>query len=873
MNSSIGIDKRYKEMRGLAFHRVSQQEVLSLIDEINQIEASLRQSEIEKLSEILIMELQWFHDWEKVKRDTDFSKKISECIEMMAVTEYSAKNAYKESLYFLRGLREKGGAEKTSDIVQSYWKFQDILPTIKGIFLLENTDGTKVYPVYELVIGLAQDFKKDNEHLVELAIALQLFEKISSYVEINEQKAVRKAILEIAQEHGIAFLEKLVNNGEIISCPQDYRYNGTLVVQCERDIIIRNIHREYFEGLVAEEDILSEERLAWYIVVKLAPDEETITLEEVFLKGTQNEKLTLLKLMEEEASYNLFSAPYIVRNSKDHRVLRLLNPAASHDKAIVCNNTKEENEKDGFLKMLRMGIQNLRGCWLFKDDCDVLTVDFYAAFYLEVVKNQWKFCVDLDNHKNQFYQECLMNRYLTETLQEASMEDAGMVVEKLYAFINQYFNFEQVDEHTLMNGDLLAFPWIGTVAEQIGKFYSEKHIRLQLWGESATQWKYTKAIFQSKSKKWEVDGRQVRKSDFLDLDLQKITEHGGNVPQRDIDVFVNSEDQSIVYYEDLRKSKGKVRFLEELVDEQVMRYDERQRYFGKNMKRMLRILVANRLKKEVFDCFQCRDETKEMVCLYKLCWHFQVFGITEEVIDSFWKLMLEEHYLGMVEDTDAINTYFEKMQQLAVEAGTLVIAKESSGNDSTLQYLFEEYKHNENSGRCVLSLAFDSGKVNKELKKAGNQILWRGSPLKKIVFMVDNLMHGSSLESLLKYHIRGMNNDRRDYLNLEIPVSQMLQEFPDLEIEVHVMFGFKDCVEKIQQAYSVNIVIHNEISSDFCSDKTTNDLVEKLYGESKPEGICCVFRYNNQPFKMVFPDYVCECNKRTGLFYRHNEEK
>lgn len=58
----------------------------------------------------------------------------------------------------------------------------------------------------------------------------------------------------------------------------------------------------------------------------------------------------------------------------------LLNPAASHDKAIVCNNTKEENEKDGFLKMLRMGIQNLRGCWLFKDDCDVLTVDFYAAF-------------------------------------------------------------------------------------------------------------------------------------------------------------------------------------------------------------------------------------------------------------------------------------------------------------------------------------------------------------------------------------------------------------------------------------------------------------------------------------------------------------
>lgn len=141
------------------------------------------------------------------------------------------------------------------------------------------------------------------------------------------------------------------------------------------------------------------------------------------------------------------------------------------------------------------------------------------------------------------------------------------------------------------------------MAEQIGKFYSEKHIRLQLWGESATQWKYTKAIFQSKSKKWEVDGRQVRKSDFLDLDLQKITEHGGNVPQRDIDVFVNSEDQSIVYYEDLRKSKGKVRFLEELVDEQVMRYNERQRYFGKNMKRMLRFWWLIGLKRKYLIAF------------------------------------------------------------------------------------------------------------------------------------------------------------------------------------------------------------------------------------------------------------------------------
>lgn len=43
----------------------------------------------------------------------------------------------------------------------------------------------------------------------------------------------------------------------------------------------------------------------------------------------------------------------------------------------------------------------------------------------------------------------------------------------------------------------------------------------------------------------------------------------------------------------------------------------------------------------------------------------------------------------MVEDTDAINTYFEKMQQLAVEAGTLVIAKESRRQEvpDTIKFL------------------------------------------------------------------------------------------------------------------------------------------------------------------------------------------
>lgn len=152
--------------------------------------------------------------------------------------------------------------------------------------------------------------------------------------------------------------------------------------------------------------------------------------------------------------------------------------------------------------------------------------------------------------------------------------------------------------------------------------------------------------------------------------------------------------------------------------------------------------------------------------------------------------------------------------------------------------------------------------------------MWLEKPLKKIIFMVDNLMKGGSLRAMLNFHLsKGINenlrkNKKKDYLNTKPTVSEMLEKIPDLQIEIHAIFGFKEYVGKIESEYGVNVVIHRNIPEDFYSDDETVELVEDLYDEQVDKEICCVFRYNNLPAKNVLPKYVCDYKKRAGLFQR-----
>ena len=99
---------------------------------------------------------------------------------------------------------------------------------------MEKFNGAKVFPIHEMVIGMARDFSYDNHHLVNLAVALQLFEKIGDYVELERKEEIRNELLQIAHEHNIVFLENIANGRELIWNDNDYQRNGTCLLYTSR---------------------------------------------------------------------------------------------------------------------------------------------------------------------------------------------------------------------------------------------------------------------------------------------------------------------------------------------------------------------------------------------------------------------------------------------------------------------------------------------------------------------------------------------------------------------------------------------------------------------------------------------------------------
>ena len=877
MNPEIEIDEIYKEMMAQKEQSISDNDLLNRIAWIKQIKPGIRQKEINKLSIILIKELQRFINWQEIKGDAAFTEELSSIIDMIATTECvrgEQGNAYKECFRFLYRLSKKPDQNNVSEIVHQYWSFQDILPMIKGIFLLEKEDGTKWYPVYEMVIGMAREFKYDNEHLLNLAIALQMFEKIAQYAKVQESSEIRKVISEIAQNHKIAFLTFLIDGGKLIYDELDYKINGTLIVKKNNQVIIRNIRRNYFNGYFMEEDITSENDSAWYVTVNLESDEEVTDLANVFEDKNQENKLELLKLIEQNKVFNVFIPTRILRNKKNQKITRFLNPASANDRAIVYKQRTEENEKDGFLKLLRSGAEELRGCNLWMDDYDALTIDFFAAFYLEVVRNRWNFCMDLETGKDCFYQEYLMKKYLQESLQEVDEEKAKNILDDFYNFIIQYFDFDKIDEDSMMDGKLLAFPMINGYQIILSEFFNEESIKNRIFSSAADEWQCDIARYQKK-KTWVIGERKIQESELLNTDFVSLTEINEKIPQRDLYVFVNKIDGKIVINTEFTDANRKIKKLSDISELQIIIYEEKTLYMNDNLGRLLRLIEANDMSHNKDEMFRCENRGRNSVYLYKALWHFQIWEMDTERIEEFWKLILQKHYLGMVEETETIKQYFIDMQELAESDGVLILAKESYGNDSTLHYLYEKFEHIHGE-RSYLSWAFDEGKIKRYLKreKHTNIILWHGKPLKKIIFMVDNLMKGGSLRNMLNFHLAKITdkeprkNIERDYLNIDPTVKEMLDEIPGLKIEIHPIFGFKEHVKEIETEYQVKIVIHREIPKSFCSDDETIGLVQELYGTKVNKGICCVFRYNNLPAMNVLPEYVCDYKKRAGLFQR-----
>lgn len=865
----IEIDEKYKLVQAITEEKISVKDIIDFAEWIQMMPYDIRQKEIRKISNILLLLLKNFSSWKEVRTDGVFCEQIEEIIRMIAVTQYAEgeNDAYVECVRFLYHLTIAPTNGSSADISRKYLNFKDILPGIRDIFILEKFNGAKVFPIHEMVIGMARDFSYDNHHLVNLAVALQLFEKIGDYVELERKEEIRNELLQIAHEHNIVFLENIANGGELIWNDNDYQRNGTLLVVKGKTIIIRNVFKEFFIDY-PQQDIKAEEGdLAWFVQIDLSPSEELVELKEYFLRGSQENKLNLIKYAEQEGIFNIFLPKRIVVDRTNLRIIRFL--SSRNDKMIIMNKQEEENSRRGFLKMFRSPEAQMRSMLLCKDDLDILTVDFYSAFYLEVVSDKCKFYTDLETGRDTFYQGWLVKIFLQEVLSEYGIWECMEILEALYTFLIKYFDYEIFSPDSLMDGKLLGFPLLDGFEGVLKDYFVPERMIEQLLGDDSEKWCFKEADY-LKQKGWCVEDKRFREADFLTLDMEKVIETGEHIPRERIHVFLNEKEGKLIYSREIQDCNRKVRKILEILDEQVICFNNKEIYSGYNLYQLIQLMKANNLNNEIFQYFQCDDNSKEIVLLYKALWHFQIYGMDRPQIEKFWRLLLEKHYLDATKE-QPIKRYFEQMDEYAKKEGTLVVAKESSGNEATLWHMYQKYGH-QSGTRSYLSWAFDAGMISGHLVEKEGIYYWRNSPLKKIIFMTDNMLSGTSTKKMLKYYLENIKRSKNNYLAFVPSIHEMREKIPTLEIEVHVIFGLEKKVKEIQEEFGVQMFLHNIIPDKYISDSETVCLVQDLYEDSKvKEGIGCIFRYNNLPFISVFPETVCNPQFRAGLFQRNGE--
>lgn len=875
MIEEIEIEERYKEIPFMADRRINVKDIEDLVEWMQSISTEMRQKRVVELAYILLETFSSYDDWKNERKNQKLREMVVLGIEIIAVIA-GERDAYVECVCFLYGIHRNIEQHRADDIAKKYFSFQDILPRQKGLFMLQEEDGTRVFPIYELVSNLAKDFKCDNDHLINLAVAQQMFEKVEEYEEIEGYDQIKQELLTIARSNRIAFLECLANGGELFLDETDYKENGTLIVKKEGEVIIRNLRKSYFANY-PEERIKSEKnQLAWFVYEQIGDNEELVDIAEIISGNVQQDKLDILAAVEDKKVYNIFLPMRIIRNRTNHKFQRFLHLGTDHK--IVYRGRVQECSKKGFLKALSSREMRLRSKWIWKKEWDILTVDFYCAFYLALVEEGWYFVPNLEDDKRDFYQRDLMRNYF-EYIVESRKKDIDSVIELLYQFVNSHFDYSQITQKSLLSGRLLAFPLLSELPVELQVKEWLEHKKEEIFNEDNEKWEIKELGYSSTTRKWVVDGEDLDNFDILTIDKVALDEADITLPKSNLYVFCSLEKAQIIYEEKICKLAKKLEFISSVVFQEIIHYKSRILYCGKELKKLVQLMLANNFSENCFEEFQCEKTEYEIFCVYKVFWHFQVCGMNEEKIKKFWQLIIERHYLGCVEETEVIKQYFNTMSNfMETEEGIMVLAKESSGNESTLQYLYDKFGKRRGE-RNFLSWSFDQGEINKHLsfKEEESIYTWKGQPLKKVVFMVDNLMLGKSLKKLLDFQIKGIEDDdtkKRSYLRISPALKDILEKQEDLNIEIHVIFGFTSSVKEIEEEYKVKIIIYKEIPEKYRADNDTIQLVNELYGKQGKRnsiGCCCIYRYNNLPFASVLPDYVREPQNCVGLFERKGE--
>lgn len=799
-------------------------------------------------------------------------------------------------LYNLKIRRKRYDPNNDFKFMDFYNKTFNEINEIKWLFSLVDNNNDKIFPIRLLLEDIANDFKADEEHYLKLIYSLELFNHLDK--EEKSDNEIIKKMKSIATTYNIKLIEMLCDGGNVLfENANNSILNGTIIVKKGNLILIRNTNREYFQDKNRYENQYhgkfgfegtKNDVIAYYYEYENVNNESLIDLKTLMLEATAESRRNTLSFIFKTKNYNIFLGKCFWVNQDQNAFSKLVNPFTFMDQEIMDINGEEvlgDTCYDKFLKVMKNDYFNLGTCTVAqRKPIDVLTLDFVINFYSDFIKEDAEENDYLDRMKaiakdsNEYYQNILFKIYFDDAIKKGILEEA---FKKYIDFIRKYYDYENINVSTLfICYNRLIMPY-----RPFCPFKNMEELYLKLQKNDY--------VIDTEIKKIKIKKMPMNRNEYLvdeiPVNLENIVSLDGNLLERE-DIcngfcLYNSIEKKVYILNNTIQIEKRLEALESISKKTIISKEWESNCLPEKIEQILNIIenigFSNTKKyfERKIDNSHFGKETTNNIALYKLLWHIQVCEFNNDRFEKFCKLVLEYYFTDFVLNSSKYTKKFFDDLQEDSKKNKMIVAKESSGEGSTLNRLFESY----NDGtRGAVQKAFDGIQIKDGYTKKENKKYYLGKELEGIVFITDNILSGKSTKDMLEFYIKNRKekNNKRTYL---WDKSEIIPEIigninsPNVKIELKTILCTKRGIKKIKGEYP-KIEIKYQILLDddqYNWSKDVENIIKELYffneGRDCDESVQCIFRPCNMPFEKILPPFVKDVSKLIGIFQRKEE--
>jgi hypothetical protein len=787
-------------------------------------------------------------------------------------------------VHFLRNLAnfQEYYIQNKERFMDFYGKLNDVMQNLKWIFQIKH-DEKKVFPIHKLLDSVITDFTPDEEHFLQLVFSLQIFTKVE---DLSDSKNMKDEILKISKEFNVEILNILCNGGELlmadtsgISCAR----NGTLIAINNDCILIRNTDSAYFGDDATPEreyDFDQDVPIAYFVIEKRKTDCRLTSFENIMKGANFLCKQQLLEAILSKEQFNIFLPEMIWINQNTAAFEGFLNKYGFNDSHIIVSKDRAEDISfQMFLKIIATSENGIRCApvKLSSNYKNIVTLDFLVEFYRDLVKQPDATYINKlqSFSEDDFYQNQMFKEYFDLTNQSLQIDKT---IEKYYIFINSHLNFEIINEtDSNSNKSKLVMPYEiyvplhGEGTQLYSYLLANNYIPES---EKFTLLEMEVSRLYSSSYKYSINGIDVSHIKFYDISENEIVD----LPKKNCMVFFSDELQKIYLLDDFNRSIKLLENLKKLREMSILGKE----FLSKHCKieRIAKIIKSIGFDENVYKFYGSKwnCDTNITIVYFKLFWHLQVYELKRERYELFENLILEKYYTNFVLNSERMTEQYIKDVQESSEENCIIIAKESSGDSTTLTNLIEK---NHSGDKQRIKMAFSSEKLAKEIELNG-PYYFLNEEIKKIIFLTDNILSGHSTETMLNFYLfdRTSNGEKRVFLNL--PEGKKISDIfakNKPTIVVHCIFCSENGKEKLERDFSRHNLTVRQIDliprEKYHWTQEVEDIICALYGDkdrkSRVERYQCIFRPFNLPYENILPERLKDTNKLIGIFRRKEE--